>query len=490
MTLYMQGKTLLTLLPEQLPFDSLRRFCKYRFMDKISAIKLWHEQARAFFARGSTLRPAWRIAQLETLRSVMLLHESSLLEALAADLGKPVADAYLSEFGWVLNDIRHAIRHLKRWSRPRRRRTPLISFPARSLLYPEPLGVVLILAPWNYPFQLLFSPLVAALAAGNVVGLKPSELTPNVAKVAATIIRQAFPPEYVGVWEGDKTVAETLLEQRFDHIFFTGSTAVGRRVMAAAAAFPTPVTLELGGKSPCIVCADADIPVAARRIAWGKFMNAGQVCVAPDYVFVERGVRDRFLDELAKAIRSFYGPAPMSALQYSRIVNTRQVERLLGYLRGQEVFLGGNADPETGVMEPTVLLDPPWESLVMREEIFGPVLPVLAFDELKTVLRRIRGQSVPLALYLFTPCRQVQDRVRRETVSGGMAINDVVVQIFGHAMPFGGVGESGMGAYHGKAGFDVFSHHQPVLTKRLRPDPSIMYPPYPGWKQRLLRRAL
>ena len=440
-------------------------------------IQTWHGQARAFFNCGTTCRAEWRIEQLKTLRAVMLKHEKALLEALAADLGKALPEAYLSEIGWVLNDIRHAIRHLKSWSRPRRRKTPLVSWPARSMLYPEPVGLVLIMAPWNYPLQLLFSPFVAALAAGNVVALKPSEMTPNVSRVAAAIVRESFPSEYASVWEGDKSVAEALLAVRFDHVFFTGSTEIGRRVMAAAAAFPTPVTLELGGKSPCIVCADADLRVAARRIAWGKFMNAGQVCVAPDYVYVEKSVRNAFLGELKQAVRSFYGSKPGKISQYGRIVNEAHLERLQRYLQGQNVFLGGAADSEARTMEPTVILDPSPSSPVMQEEIFGPILPVLAFDDLNAVLHEIRSRPDPLALYLFTRHRQVQDRVRLETVSGGMAINDVVIQIFGHAMPFGGVGESGIGAYHGKAGFDTFTHYRPVVSRGYRPDLALRYPP-------------
>ncbi len=446
-------------------------------MDMHDEMKDWHERARAFFACGTTRPPEWRIAQLKKLLAAVELREKDLLEALNKDLGKPAAEAYLSEVGWVLNDIRHAIRHVKAWSRPRRCRSPLAIWPARSVLHPEPAGLVLILAPWNYPLQLLFSPLVAALAAGNVVCLKPSELTPTVAHVAATLIRETFPSEYIGVWEGDRAVAETLLSLRFDHIFFTGSTAVGRSVMAAAAKFPTPVTLELGGKSPCIVCADADLRVAARRIAWGKFMNAGQVCVAPDYLLVERSARDGLIAELRKAIRDFYGADPGKSPHYGRIVNSRHVERLRTYTQGQQAIQGGDCDPEQRVVEPTLLLDPAWDSPVMQEEIFGPVLPILTFDDLNAVLREIKRRPAPLALYLFTRRREIQERIRRETASGGMAINDTVVQIFGHAMPFGGVGESGMGVYHGKAGFDTFTHYRPVVTRGFRPDPAFRYPP-------------
>ncbi len=446
-------------------------------MNRIEEMRESHARSRAFFASGMTRSPAWRIEQLAKLGRAIEAREETLIEALRKDLGKPMAEAYLSEIGWVLNDIRHAIRHVKRWSRPRRCPSPPAIWPARSLLVPEPAGVVLILAPWNYPFQLLLSPCVAAMAAGNAVWLKPSELTPSVSHAMAALLRDTFSSDYLAVWEGERETAEALLSLRFDHIFFTGSTAVGRRVMAAAAQFPTPTTLELGGKSPCIVLADADLRVAARRIAWGKFMNAGQTCVAPDYVLVERSARDELVAELRKAVRSFYGAEPLRCPHYGQLVNAAHAERLRALTDGQKVAFGGLADPETCRLEPTVLLDPAWDSPVMQEEIFGPVLPVLGFDDINAVLHEVNRRPTPLALYLFTRRREMQERILRETVSGGMAINDTIVQIFGHALPFGGVGESGMGVYHGKAGFDTFTRYRPVVTRGFRPDFAFRYPP-------------
>jgi aldehyde dehydrogenase (NAD+) len=441
-------------------------------------MQAWHERAGAFFAGGATRPIAFRVEQLQKLAAAVRDREKDLLAALAQDLGKPTTEAYLAEIGWVLNDIRHALRHVKAWSRPRRGRFPVAVAPSRGVVYAEPRGLVLIMAPWNYPLQLLFSPLVAAMAAGNAVALKPSEMTPGVSRQIAALLGDTFPTDYIRVWEGDREVAESLLRLRFDHIFFTGSTAVGRRVMAAAAAFPTSVTLELGGKSPCIVCADADLRVTARRIAWGKFMNAGQVCVAPDYVLVERAVCDGLIAELRKAITEFYGAHPSESPHFGRLVNRRHAERLQGLLQGQNIVLGGACDAETRYMAPTLLLDPAPDSAVMREEIFGPVLPIIPVADLDGALREVNRRPPPLALYAFTRRRDVQDRIRQATVSGGVTFNDTVVHIFGHSLPFGGIGESGLGAYHGQAGFDTFSHRRTVATRPFRPDFSFRYPPF------------
>ncbi len=438
----------------------------------------WYGRARGFCASGAARSLAYRREQLQKLCAALAERESLLLKALHADLGKSPAEAFFSELGCIQNDICYAIRHLAKWSRPRRRRIPWPVRPGCAVLYPEPVGLVLIMAPWNYPLQLLLSPLVSAMAAGNAVCLKPSELTPAVSAAVAQLVADTFPDDYLCAWEGGPTTAEALLRLRFDHIFFTGSTAVGRRVMAAAAEFPTPVTLELGGKSPCIVCADADMRVAARRIAWGKFMNAGQTCVAPDYVLVERPAGELLVQELRRAIGSFYGPDPLRSPDYGRMVNAAHLERLTGYLQNQKVVFGGAADPAANALAPTLLWNPALDAPVMREEIFGPILPIIPFDDLSAALREINSRPAPLALYLFTCARDIQTRVRENTVSGGMAVNDTVVQLLSRDLPFGGVGASGMGVSHGRAGFDAFTHYRPVVSRGFRPDPAWRYPPF------------
>lgn len=437
----------------------------------------WAASARSFFKSGATRPAAFRRDRLRDLAASIEAREKRLTEALHADLRKPPLESYATEIGWVLGDIDHALRNLESWMRPIRARTPLVARPGRSLVHPEPKGLVLIMSPWNYPVQLLLSPLVGAIAGGNTICLKPSELSPNVAEELSSMIRDTFEPDYMGVFEGGAEVAKSLLQIPFDHIFFTGSTAVGRRVMEAAARHPTPVTLELGGKSPCVVCADADVAVAARRIAWGKFINAGQTCVAPDYVLVERPVREELIAGLGEAIRSFFGEDPQQSDDYGRIINSSHLERLSSYLTDVEVIIGGRVEASDLYLAPTVLLDPPLDGAVMQEEIFGPILPVISVEDVEAAIEEINSRPHPLALYLFSKSREVQRRVREATMSGGMCVNDTLMQLFEHDLPFGGVGESGIGAYHGKAGFDTFTHARPVVTRSLRFDPSFRYPP-------------
>jgi aldehyde dehydrogenase (NAD+) len=423
---------------------------------------------RQFFQSGVTHPLAYRQEQLRRLQAAIKSREAALLDALRADLRKPAIEAHTSELSFVLSDIRHALKHLPAWMKPQRRRVPLMAWPGRAAVHPEPFGVALILGPWNYPFQLLFSPLVGAIAAGNCVVLKPSEFAPHTAAVIAKLITDTFPAEYITVVEGDRQTSEALLREKFDTIFFTGSPAVGRAVMAAAAKHLTPVTLELGGKCPAIVCADAPLEVAARRIAWGKFMNAGQTCVAPDYVLVDRRIRQPLVDALRQAVREFYGDDPQRSPDYGRIVNRRHFDRLSAFAAGDaaDLYIG-----------PTILTDVTWESPMMQEEIFGPILPVLAFENLDDALAQLRDRPTPLALYLFTDDRATQERVVAGIRSGGVCINDTVVHITGHELPFGGLGESGMGRYHGKASFDCFSHQRAVVRRSLLFDFRFRYPP-------------
>jgi acyl-CoA reductase-like NAD-dependent aldehyde dehydrogenase len=412
------------------------------------------------------------------------------LAALHADLRKSPHDAYLSEIGFVLGEIRHAMRHLSSWMKPERRRSPMLAWPARSHIRPEPFGVALIIGPWNYPLQLLLSPLVGSIAAGNCAILKPSEFAPHTAEVLAQMIRSAYPDEYLTVIRGDKETSEALLREKFDTLFFTGGTEVGRVVMAAAARHLTPVTLELGGKCPCIVCHDAPLEITARRIIWGKFMNAGQICVAPDHVWVDHRIAPALLDAMRKTLMDFYGESPQQCPDYGRIINRRHLERLAEYLKQGRVICGGECDPDDLYMAPTFLTEVSLDSPVMTEEIFGPVLPVIEFSDIDGVLAKLRERPKPLAVYLFTGDRGLQERVIDGTQSGGVCINDTILQILGNDLPFGGVGESGMGNYHGRASFDCFSHRRSVLRRSLGFDPEFRYPPPEiplKWLKRLLR---
>lgn len=419
----------------------------------------------------------FRRAQLERLAVALERHEAKLLAALHADLRKSPTQGYATEIGLVHAEIRHAQKHLGRWAAPRRCRTPWFVAPARGWVQPEPFGVALVLGPWNYPVQLLLTPLVSAIAAGNCAVLKPSELAPRTAEAMTALVRENFAEEFISMVNGGAEVAEALLRERFDKIFFTGSTRVGRVVMAAAARHLTPVTLELGGKCPAIVCADAAVEQAARRIAWGKFMNAGQTCVAPDFVLVQRGARATFVTALKQAIQQFYGEHPGQCEDYGRIVNAHHFERLAGYLGDGKVVHGGAHDAKDLFIAPTILAEVSPTAPVMQDEIFGPILPVLEFEKLDAALAMLRERPAPLALYVFTRDRATQALVLAETRSGGACVNDVVSHMVGTGLPFGGLGESGLGAYHGRAGFDAFTHQRSVLRRARWVDPPFRYPP-------------
>jgi len=447
-----------------------------------------HRQ-RAFFQTGATRPIEFRREQLRKISTALERHESHLLAALQVDLRKSSFQGYTSELGLLQAEIRHALKNLSRWIAPARRRTPWFVAPARGWVQPEPFGVALILGPWNYPIQLLLAPLVSAIAAGNCAVLKPSELAPRTAEAIAALVKETFAENFISIFNGDVDVAEALLRERFDKIFFTGSTRVGRSVMASAAKHLTPVTLELGGKCPAIVCADAAIEQAAKRIAWGKFMNAGQTCVAPDFVLVQRGVRDAFVTALKKSLREFYGEDASKSADYGRIVNARHFKRLGNYLRDGKIIHGGEQDANDLFLAPTILTEVLPESPVMQEEIFGPILPVLDFDNLDDALAMLRERPTPLAFYVFTRDRATQARVLAETRSGGACVNDVVSHMIGAGLPFGGLGESGMGAYHGRAGFDEFTHQRAVLRRALWLDPPFRYPP-PKLSLAGLKRAI
>lgn len=432
---------------------------------------------REFFQSGATRSQEFRRTQLRRLLAALEAHESALLTALYQDLRKSPHAAYTSEIGFVLGEIRHALRHLAAWMKPERRRAPLLAWPARASIRPEPRGLALIIGPWNYPLQLLLTPLVGAIAAGNCAVLKPSEFAPHTAAVIARIIESAFPQDYIALVQGEQSTAEALLLQPFDTVFFTGGTPAGRAILQTAARHLTPVILELGGKCPCIVAHDAPLEISARRIVWGKFMNAGQTCVAPDFVLVDRRVSAAFLDALKNTLRDFHGGDPQQSADYGRIINRRHFDRLIRYLGDGQTACGGRHDADDLYIEPTVLTEVPWDAPVMREEIFGPILPVLEYSGLDEMLAQLRELPVPLAFYLFTRDRTVQDRVLAGTRSGGVCLNDTVSHILGKDLPFGGLGESGMGACHGRASFDCFTHRRSVLHRSFALDPQFRYPP-------------
>jgi aldehyde dehydrogenase (NAD+) len=449
--------------------------------------------ARAAFEQGTTRPSAWRVATLERMRTLIEERETQLLDALAADFGKPRAEAWATELGFTIGDINHTLAHLPLWMKPERVGTPVAFKPGSSHIVREPVGVTCVIAPWNYPVQLLLVPMVAAIAAGNAVVAKPSELAPHTAAELVSLI-DAIDDPAVAVVQGGVAETTELLAQRFDHILYTGNSRVARIVMRAAAEHLTPVTLELGGKSPAIVSRNANIDVAAKRIAWGKFVNAGQTCIAPDYVLVERSVHDQLVRALGTSIESFYGSDPQASPDFTRIVNEPHFHRIEKLLHNGTVAVGGQSDPDTRYIAPTVLTGITKDDPVMGEEIFGPVLPVIAVDSLDEAIRFVNDGAAkgdkPLALYTFSESDDENDTVLANATSGGACVNGTLLHISNPALPFGGVGESGMGAYHGKFGFDTFSHQRSVHTRSTKIDPALMYPPYTAKKEKLLRRGM
>lgn len=444
-------------------------------------------QQREFFATGKTKDVAWRIEQLKRLKQAVIDHQEAIVKAVKADLGRPDFEAYFEIA--TIAEINYALKHLKSWVKPKKVRAGIEQFPASAKVYPEPLGVVLIISPWNYPFQLMISPLTGAIAAGNCAVLKPSEMAANTSKVIADLIQNTFDPAYIAVVEGGVETSQQLLEEKFDHIFFTGGTAIGKIVMQAAAKHLTPVTLELGGKTPCIVDADVDLKHAAKRITWGKYLNAGQTCIAPDYLLVDRRIKSDLLTEIKKCAFEFYGDDPSQSPDYGRLISRRHFERLTPLLNEGEIVMGGQTKPEEKYIAPTLMDRVSWDSPVMQEEIFGPILPVIEYTNLKDAIAQINAQPKPLALYIFSKDKQKQQQVLQETSSGGVCINDTVMHGTSSTLPFGGVGDSGMGSYHGKASFDTFSHYKSVLSKGLWFDQNWRYPPYKD-KLSLLKRII
>lgn len=448
------------------------------------------EAQKQFFETGRTRDLAFRICQLQLLSDAMRKNETVLEEALKKDLGKSVFESYATEIGFVLADIRYTIQNLQKWSAPKRVRTPLYLFPGKSKIQKEPYGSVLILGPYNYPVQLLAEPLIGAIAAGNCAVLKPSELTPHVSKAMYQIVHSTFKEEYIACVEGGVEVNQELLSQKFDYIFFTGSERVGRIVMKAAAENLTPVTLELGGKSPVIIEKTANIKEAARRIAWGKLMNAGQTCVAPDYVLVDESRKQQFLTEMKNAFFHLYGKEIKKNPHFGRIVNERHMERLQKILEqdAKYLFCGGEADALQRYIEPAILdLGKDQNAASMQEELFGPILPVLSYHKLEDAVRFVNKRAKPLALYLFTKKRSAERFVLERVSSGGVCVNDTISHLINPDLPFGGVGASGMGQYHGKYSFDTFTHEKSVFYKPADWNLPVCYPPFTKGKMNLVK---
>ncbi|HEY9802376.1 MAG TPA: aldehyde dehydrogenase [Leptolyngbyaceae cyanobacterium] len=441
-------------------------------------------EQKEFFCTGKTKNIDFRISQLQKLKQAITDNQPQIFKALKADLHKSGFDAYFEVIG-IIKEIDYALKHIKNWVKPQKVATPYHQLPATTYICPEPLGVILIIAPWNYPFNLVMTPLIGAIASGNCAVLKPSEVSAQSSLVIADIIRQTFEPGFIQVVTGGVEVSQELLTEKFDHIFFTGSTEVGKIVMSSAAQHLTPVTLELGGKSPCIVDEDTHLEYTAKRLVWGKFINAGQTCTAPDYLLVHKNIKASLLNEIGKAIKTFYGDEPLHSANYSRIINQKHFFRLANLLKYGRVIIGGNINLPELYIAPTVIDQVCWDDEIMQEEIFGPILPVIEYTDLAEAIAIINERPKPLALYFFSQNKQHQTQVLQTTVSGGVCINDTVMHLTIPTLPFGGVGESGMGRYHGKSGFDNFSYQRSVLHKSFLFDLQWRYYPTPkGAKKR------
>ncbi len=433
------------------------------------------KELKSYFDSGATKDIEFRLRQLTKLKIAIKAHQSDITEALWLDLHKSKEESYLTEIGIVLSEIDNQIKHLRRWARPTRVASPLFLFPSSSKIIYEPLGVALIIAPWNYPFQLTLNPLVGAISAGCCAMVKPAPASSATSHVIEKIIRECFDSCYIDIVQGRRDVNALLLEQRYDKIFFTGSPSLGRIVSRAAAENLTPTTLELGGKSPCIVDSDAAIEVAAKRIAWGKLLNAGQTCIAPDYLFVHQAVKEPLLKAIKVAIEQLYGKEPKRSLFFPRIINDSAFEQLKSYIKGADIYYGGECDPKERYISPTIIDNVGAESKIMQEEIFGPLLPVMTFETIEEVYRYVNSHEKPLAFYYFGSRGK---EVLRNTSSGGGCINDTIMHITNHKLPFGGVGNSGMGRYHGRESFLTFSNCRSIVTTPTWIDLPFKYAPY------------
>ena len=448
------------------------------------------QQQNHFFSSGKTIPAEFRLKQLESLKEAMILHEADLAAALKEDLGKSRMESYMCEIGLTLSELTWMQKHLRSLMRSKRVSTPAAQFAAKSFRSPSPYGTVLIMSPWNYPVLLTLDPLIDAIAAGNTAVVKPSAYAPCTFDVMKTIIEECFPKHYVAVVDGGRAENQALLQQRFDMIFFTGGKTVGREVLRHAAEYLTPVTLELGGKSPCIVDSTAKIRLAAKRIVFGKYLNCGQTCVAPDYILCDKRIRDELITAILAEIEKQFGKEPLKNPNYGKIINEKHFERILGLINGEKLVYGGQSEPESLRIAPTVLNNITWDDAVMGEEIFGPLLPILTFDTLDEALDTVESHPHPLALYFFSEDKAAQKKVLDTCRFGGGCINDTIIHLATSDMPFGGVGESGMGSYHGRVGFETFSHYRSIVDKKTWMDLPIRYQKYTGLKEKMLRMFL
>ena len=452
-------------------------------------IKLLLSEQRDFFNTGWTKKLTFRNEKLAVLQKAVRDNEVEILKALKHDLSKPAYEGYLTEVGIILDEIRFIKKHLYKWAKPRKVRTRIFQFPASSYIHPEPYGISLIIAPWNYPFQLLIAPLIGAMSAGNCSVVKPSEFAPHTAQIISNIISKNFERSYIAVIKGDAQSSRALLEERFDYIFFTGGETVGKIVLEAAARHLTPVTLELGGKSPCIVDRKVDLNLSAKRIVSGKFINAGQTCIAPDYLLVHHTVKTELLKRMKLYIRQFYGADPQQSADYPRIINEKHFLRLTQLMQYGRIITGGQTHREDLYIAPTLLDDISWDDPIMQDEIFGPILPIITFDNLSEAVLRVKALPKPLALYFFSNNRQDVNKIISDISFGGGCINDTLLHFANPYLPFGGIGSSGIGSYHGKAGFDALNHQKSLLKNSFRFDIPLRYPPY-GEKLRIIKKLL
>jgi acyl-CoA reductase-like NAD-dependent aldehyde dehydrogenase len=448
------------------------------------------QQQNHFFSSGKTIQAEFRLKQLESLKEAMIRHEADLAAALKEDLGKSRMESYMCEIGLTLSELTWMQKHLRSLMRSKRVSTPAAQFAAKSFRSPSPYGTVLIMSPWNYPVLLTLDPLIDAIAAGNTAVVKPSAYAPCTFDVMKTMIEECFPAHYVAVVDGGRAENQALLQQRFDMIFFTGGKTVGREVLRHAAEYLTPVTLELGGKSPCIVDSTAKIRLAAKRIVFGKYLNCGQTCVAPDYILCDKRIRDELITAILAEIEKQFGKEPLKNPNYGKIINEKHFERILGLINGEKLVYGGQSEPESLRIAPTVLNNITWDDAVMGEEIFGPLLPILTFDTLDEALDTVESHPHPLALYFFSKDKAAQKKVLDTCRFGGGCINDTIIHLATSDMPFGGVGESGMGSYHGRVGFETFSHYRSIVNKKTWMDLPIRYQKYTGLKEKMMRMFL
>ena len=448
------------------------------------------QQQNHFFSSGKTIPAEFRLKQLESLKEAMIRHEADLAAALKEDLGKSRMESYMCEIGLTLSELTWMQKYLRSLMRSKRVSTPAAQFAAKSFRSPSPYGTVLIMSPWNYPVLLTLDPLIDAIAAGNTAVVKPSAYAPCTFNVMKTMIEECFPAHYVAVVDGGRAENQALLQQRFDMIFFTGGKTVGREVLRHAAEYLTPVTLELGGKSPCIVDSTAKIRLAAKRIVFGKYLNCGQTCVAPDYILCDKRIRDELITAILAEIEKQFGKEPLKNPNYGKIINEKHFERILGLINGEKLVYGGQSEPESLRIAPTVLNNITWDDAVMGEEIFGPLLPILTFDTLAEALDTVESHPHPLALYFFSEDKAAQKKVLDTCRFGGGCINDTIIHLATSDMPFGGVGESGMGSYHGRVGFETFSHYRSIVDKKTWMDLPIRYQKYTGLKEKMMRMFL